>query len=137
MTDSYADALRPSRPYTMHDLPSWLHDVLNEMKDPRHGRRYANCRPPDEWLIKAMPVWQRVHVRGRQLWFLSIKDKKFFSDTNSLGSAAVSAKYEIQCRELPDWVFENGKPKHITLDPLHIIPEWIINNEINNERKTA
>lgn len=123
--------------YTIYDLPSWLTTILAEMKNPKHGRRFASCTPPDEWLIKAMPIWQRVHVRGKQLWFLSIKDYKMFADTNSLNSAAVAAGYELKCRELPGWLFEGGKPKHITLDPLHIIPEWIINNEINNERKTA
>jgi hypothetical protein len=124
--------------YTAESFPQWLKDILAEMNDPKHGLLFKNSIPPKEWLVHYRPVWERVLVRDRKLWFLSLKDFALFKNTMSLLKGASMAGYEVQCRELPDWVFANGKrPEHYKLDPLHIIPEWILNNEINNERKTA
>lgn len=119
--------------YDADNFPKFLHDIIAEMQKKEHGRLFAGQLPTYVWLIENRGVFDGVFQRGNQLWFLNIIDLDVFNRKPGLTTAARLAGYEIHCRELPDFIFAKGKPEHITLDPLHIVKDWII----NNERKTA
>ena len=120
--------------YDADNFPKFLHNIIAEMQKEEHGRLFANQLPTYAWLIENRGIFDGVLQRGNQLWFLSINDFETFRKKPGLARAARLCDYELHCRELPDWMFPNGKPPGITLDPLHIVKDWIINN---NERKTA
>jgi hypothetical protein len=120
--------------YDADNFPVFLRHLIEEMQDEKHGRLFANQLPTYGWLIENRGIFDGVFKRGNQLWFLSIADFDTFNKKPGLAAAARLAGYETHCRELPDFIFAKGLPEHITLDPLHIVKDWIFNN---NERKTA